>query len=130
MAYRPKAGQQTYILRTMGQYLLRLPYGLLAQLARAPGLHPGGSRFESLASHQSIIISMEKQKQTAEWEKETAIRVSRLAIAMCEQFTYGHDVEQTEEYTNVEAQYRQLEADKKQHSKFDVPNYVDYHQLG
>ena len=30
--------------------------GRLAQLARAPGLHPGGHRFESYIAHQNLLI--------------------------------------------------------------------------
>lgn len=74
---------------------------------------------------------MERQKQIPEeWHYETAVRLSRLAIAMTQAFTTGHEAVQTEEYEQLREAYLQLEADKKEHDRFDPPEYKSHFQLG
>ena len=43
--------------------------GELAQLARAPALHAGGHRFESVILHKEIIDMLEANKQKRENER-------------------------------------------------------------
>ncbi len=55
---------------------------------------------------------MEVQKQEQlDWHYNARVRLSQLAIAMSETFTFGHDVQQTEEYQELYAKYMQLQTD-------------------
>lgn len=54
---------------------------------------------------------MEKEPLSLNKHQIAVVRISRLAMAMSEHFTPGHDVEQTPEYLDLQDNYLQAQTD-------------------
>jgi len=71
-----------------------------------------------------------ERDERATWHYRQACHIDALASEMARLYVPDFHQPQTQEYLAIVALYRQAQADKVQHDKFDPPQYIHFTEQG